>query len=215
MAFLLRNELGDGPPKRLKHVWFIRHGNSEFNAWRVQTAFCPWTRLCHCCCAPLTTFVEGLRDAPLSAKGEAQVARLRTELIAQKLPQAVDLVVASPLTRAIQTSLAFEGLLAASGKPLVVGLHRELVGSSCDIGAPSPTRHPLFLHVCCVVRCAPLSALSAPLPSPPPSAPLRSPLHPFLCSARPRCRHATQRAGTHLHWAGGHRPQLRRAVVGT
>jgi broad specificity phosphatase PhoE len=70
------------------------------------------------------------RDAPLSEEGLGQAQRLRREVASL----GVELVVISPLSRALQTALAaFEGL----GIPLLVQpLAREWLYTYCDVGRP-------------------------------------------------------------------------------
>ncbi|MEO5374856.1 MAG: phosphoglycerate mutase family protein [Alphaproteobacteria bacterium] len=93
-------------------VHLIRHGQSTFNA---ACAAVPWVD-------PM------LIDAPLSERGWREVAALRTRAPALE----VDLVVTSPLTRAIQTAL---GAFADGRAPIVVEpLLRESLESSCDVG---------------------------------------------------------------------------------
>jgi broad specificity phosphatase PhoE len=96
-------------------VHLIRHAQSTFNAAMADT---PWLD-------PM------IRDAPLSARGEAQAAALRGRAAAL----AVGLVVTSPLTRAIRTALAaFEGL----GVPILpLALCTEKVEASQDVGRPA------------------------------------------------------------------------------
>jgi broad specificity phosphatase PhoE len=71
-------------------------------------------------------------DPRLSAEGERQVAALRHRVAAL----AVEVVITSPLTRAIQTAL---GAFAGQGVPILVeALHREWLEHSGDVGrAPS------------------------------------------------------------------------------
>ena len=92
----------------------IRHAQSSFNAAMADT---PWID-------PM------IFDAPLSAKGERQAAALR-----HRVPGlAVELVVTSPLTRAIQTAL---GAFQDSGLPIRVHtLCAERVELSQDVGRP-------------------------------------------------------------------------------
>lgn len=98
-------------------VLCIRHGESTFNAaWRIDP-------------------VDPLHyDAPLSERGRDQVAQARAMLA--RYP--VEVVLCSPLTRALQTA---HGLFA--GHPTAPRIHlapllRERVENSCDIGrAPS------------------------------------------------------------------------------
>jgi broad specificity phosphatase PhoE len=100
-----------------KTIHLIRHGQSTFNVGYEALGVDPM-----------------LHDAPLSPLGYQQAAALRKTLAATSF----DLVVTSPLTRALQTCL---GIFDGRGIPyLVETLHREHRGSSCDIG-----RSPLEL----------------------------------------------------------------------
>ncbi len=91
----------------------IRHGESTFNARYRNDNVDPM-----------------LFDAPLSERGHAQVEAARLRL--RGTP--VDVVITSPLTRALQTSL---GIFADHpSKPAIVVEtgHRERLESSCDRG---------------------------------------------------------------------------------
>ena len=91
----------------------IRHGESTFNVLHEATGRDP-----------------GHIDAPLSERGHIQVATARAGL----REVSIELVVTSPLTRALQTTA---GIFADHpGRPqvLVELLHRECQESSCDIG---------------------------------------------------------------------------------
>lgn len=91
----------------------IRHGESTFNA------------------AYQATGVDPLHvDARLSETGLAQVAAARGAL----RPVAVELVVVSPLTRALQTALGLFGDHPSRPTILVEALHREHGNASCDVG---------------------------------------------------------------------------------
>ncbi len=92
-------------------VFLIRHGQSTFNEVFEATG------------------VDPLHfDARLTELGHRQVAAARA--YAQDLNP--DLVVLSPLTRAIETGL---GLFHPERAPIVVSpLHRERLGNSCDVG---------------------------------------------------------------------------------
>jgi broad specificity phosphatase PhoE len=99
-----------------KTVHLIRHGQSTFNAHMSLHGVDPM-----------------FFDAPLSKRGEEQVSALRSEVSAMP----VDLVVTSPFTRAIQTSL---GAFGTRGLPLVIEpLHREHLNASCDVGSSPDT----------------------------------------------------------------------------
>lgn len=91
-------------------VYLIRHGQSEFNA--VHTDGGP---------DPMTF------DAPLTQEGfrQAEAARAAVGDLG------IRLVLASPLTRAIQTALCiFDGLAPIR----IVAGHREHLQHSCDVG---------------------------------------------------------------------------------
>jgi broad specificity phosphatase PhoE len=95
-----------------KTIHLIRHGQSLFNA-----SFDTATRI-----DPM------LYDAPLSPAGRAQATSLRAE--AHGL--GAELILTSPLTRAIQTTLAAFGPDHAPIR--VEALHHERVEHSCDVG---------------------------------------------------------------------------------
>jgi glucosyl-3-phosphoglycerate phosphatase len=99
-----------------EYIYLIRHGQSTFNALFDLNR------------------VDPLHfDARLSQIGIEQVAAARQA--ASDIP--VDLVVVSPLTRAIQTAV---GLYGDATVPMVVtDLHRERLENSCDIGRSPST----------------------------------------------------------------------------
>ena len=96
-----------------KIVHCIRHGESTFNrAWRA-------------------TPVDPLHyDAPLSELGVEQVQRARATVAA--LP--VELVIISPLTRALQTAIGLFADHPHAPPMLVAHLARERCENSCDVG---------------------------------------------------------------------------------
>jgi len=96
-----------------KIVHCIRHGQSTFNAHFAEFGEDPLHF-----------------DAPLSELGQRQVAERAPEL----RQHAYELVVTSPLTRAIQTTLGLFGTHPAAPPVLVECLHREYLESSCDVG---------------------------------------------------------------------------------
>ncbi|GJE29475.1 histidine phosphatase family protein [Methylobacterium organophilum] len=91
----------------------IRHGESTFNAVHQATGRDP-----------------GHIDAPLSERGRRQVAAARGSL--RDIP--FELVVTSPLTRALQTTAGLFADHPAKPQVLVEVLHRECQESSCDVG---------------------------------------------------------------------------------
>jgi broad specificity phosphatase PhoE len=97
-------------------IFLIRHGQSTFNAAYEQTGVDPM-----------------LFDAPLSPLGVAQLEGARRQLAALPTP---DIILSSPLTRALQTAL---GLFGRDGTKIEVSnLHHERLECSCDVGR-SPT----------------------------------------------------------------------------
>jgi len=97
-----------------KLVDLIRHGQSTFNAAYAETQ-----------CDPLHY------DARLTPLGHAQVAAARATLRASDY----ELIVTSPFSRAIETTI---GLFGTAAAPILVeALHRERLESSCDIGRPA------------------------------------------------------------------------------
>lgn len=94
-----------------EYIYLIRHGQSTFNALFDLDP------------------VDPLHfDARLSQIGIEQVAAARQA--ASEIP--VDLVVVSPLTRAIQTAV---GLFGEADIPMIItDLHRERLENSCDVG---------------------------------------------------------------------------------
>ena len=93
-------------------IYFIRHGESEFNAVHNDGDKDPL-----------------IFDAPLTDKGRQQAQALRSRFIDLGIKR----VITSPLTRAIQTALCiFENIAPIS----VTEKHRELLTHSCDVGRP-------------------------------------------------------------------------------
>jgi len=93
-------------------IYLIRHGQSEFNAAYKDDGIDPM-----------------IFDAPLTEKGIQQAKNTRAAV----LDLGIKLVVASPLTRAIQTALhIFEGIAPIK---VLAGHHEHLV-HSCDVGQP-------------------------------------------------------------------------------
>lgn len=104
----------------------IRHGESTFNAAHRATGR-----------DPLHT------DARLTERGHAQVRSARARL--REIP--FELVVTSPLTRAIETTMGLFGEHPAAPQILVEVLHRECQESSCDVGRAASQIAAEFPHL--------------------------------------------------------------------
>lgn len=101
-----------------KRIHFIRHAQSAHNARAASATDERAVR-----------HDPTLRDAPLTALGQDQAKALTAEV---KVLRNIELVVSSPLTRAIQTTL-----VAFADHPaprLIEALHREKQENYCDIG---------------------------------------------------------------------------------
>lgn len=91
-------------------IHLIRHGQSTFNAHFEATGEDP------------IHF-----DARLTELGQSQVTAARQRLNGTRY----DLVIATPLTRAIQTA---QGIFGETAPIVISPLHREWLNSSCDVG---------------------------------------------------------------------------------
>ena len=94
-------------------ITLIRHGESTFNAAYPTAGADPM-----------------LFDAPLTERGHAQVAAARLTMRSRP----VEAVIASPLTRALQTALGIFGDHPSRPVISVEMGHRERLESSCDQG---------------------------------------------------------------------------------
>jgi broad specificity phosphatase PhoE len=91
-------------------IYLIRHGQSEFNAAHTPGGPDPMTF-----------------DAPLTQKGRQQAQDARAAIS----DLGIKLVIASPLTRAIQTAMCiFEDIAPIK----IMAEHREFLNHSCDVG---------------------------------------------------------------------------------
>ena len=104
----------------------LRHGESTFNAAHRATGQDP-----------------GHRDARLTERGQGQARAARERLAAVPF----ELVVTSPLTRAIETSAIVFGEHPAAPRVLVEVLHRECQESSCDVGRATSEIAREFPHL--------------------------------------------------------------------
>jgi glucosyl-3-phosphoglycerate phosphatase len=117
-----------------KKVMLIRHGTTEMNE---KLSFQPWGS---------RNFKDArLWDTVLSARGLSQAEALNTQLKKTVLPEEIQLIVASPLTRAIETAeLAFRGFPPEIPR-MVLPLARERLYLSSDVGvrrSTLQTRYP-------------------------------------------------------------------------
>ncbi|TMW66400.1 hypothetical protein Poli38472_004165 [Pythium oligandrum] len=106
-----------------KQLYCIRHGESQFNEWRTRSL---WT---------FSWIYERdpmILDPRLSAKGEQQVAKLYELIQSKNLHEKVEVIVVSPLTRAIQTAAG--GFKDATIPYQVEPSCREYLDTSSDIG---------------------------------------------------------------------------------
>jgi broad specificity phosphatase PhoE len=100
-----------------KTIHCIRHGESTFNAAYRETGIDPLHF-----------------DARLTAKGEGQVRQAAAAV--RDVPY--ELIVTSPLTRALQTTFGLFGNHRSASSIQIECLHRERLENSCDVGrAPS------------------------------------------------------------------------------
>jgi broad specificity phosphatase PhoE len=109
-----------------KIVHCIRHGQSTFNAHFLETGEDPLHF-----------------DAPLTELGLRQVEERAREL--RQYPY--EMVITTPLTRAIQTTLGLFGDHPAAPPIHVECLHREHLESSCDVGRPPSLLMQEFPHL--------------------------------------------------------------------
>jgi broad specificity phosphatase PhoE len=103
-----------------------RHGESTFNAAHRRGGGDP-----------------GLLDARLTPRGQAQAREARERL--KGIP--FELVVVSPLTRAIETAAILFGEHPNQPRVLVEVLHRECQESSCDVGRAASEIAAEFPHL--------------------------------------------------------------------
>src|SRR5690348_7655742 len=91
---------------------------------------------CTCCCDP------NIVDPPLSKVGHAQVRDVRERLDRDGFFAPIELVITSPLTRAIQTCM---GLFEGRNIPIIVTpLLSECMDTSGDIGTPATVLRQSF-----------------------------------------------------------------------
>lgn len=114
----------------VKEVFFVRHGQSEFNAWRKRQFFTPSQWLVS---DPM------IQDAVLTQVGHQQAIKQRTN--AAKLGD-IQLFVCSPLTRAVQTMRL---MFPDSTSPVILTpLVREKMNYACDVGQPTSSLRNMY-----------------------------------------------------------------------
>jgi broad specificity phosphatase PhoE len=101
-------------------IYLIRHGQSEFNAAHGPGLPDPM-----------------IRDAPLTAKGVEQARAARREVARL----GIRLVIASPLTRALQTA---QHIFGGTHEINVMVEPRERLEHSCDVGSPPDALRAAF-----------------------------------------------------------------------
>eukprot|EP00164_Ancoracysta_twista_P004467 GFYU01006025.1.p1 GENE.GFYU01006025.1~~GFYU01006025.1.p1 ORF type:complete len:489 (-),score=65.94 GFYU01006025.1:132-1598(-) len=121
----LRKSMLMNRPESQQHLFIIRHGESQYNEFRKKSIRNMY-KSCDIFRDPM------IYDAPLTTKGHQQVHALRKQVHELNLDKTVELVVVSPLTRALQTAV---GAFGECDIPFeVLALHRERTDTSCDVG---------------------------------------------------------------------------------
>lgn len=118
--FILQSHRGESVPK--KTVFLVRHGESLHNAQSLRWNGADYN-------SPLYI------DSSLTSTGEEQARAISVKIREMN----VDLIVTSPLTRAIQTMLLATRELNPKPAIVVNKLCCERLGASCDIGSASET----------------------------------------------------------------------------
>jgi len=138
IAALATASSASAEPALRRVVVLVRHGESEYNAAmrRKRTWVDPrfWFR----------GFDPGVRDAPLTERGEVQALALGRQIAAAQLVErlGVRICIVSPLSRALRTALlALRGHTVATEAmrqlPIVAcALAREIAASTADVGRP-------------------------------------------------------------------------------
>ena len=117
--------------KQQKSIFFVRHGQSEYNHWREQS----------CCNLPIFYLNKSTNyDPKLTEKGHKQAEKASETLISllNEHKITIDTVFVSPLTRALETFIHLEENLTQKNKELRVfamDLIRERMDFPCDIGS--------------------------------------------------------------------------------
>lgn len=119
-------------------IYAIRHAQSTYNKWSYKRIYTPWL---------WSTSDPMIEDAPLSEKGISQAKKLYHSV--RELREKVQLIICSPLSRAINTmQIAFPDVNCSI---IISPLVRERGDKLCDKGIPLPLlqeRYPQyeFMH---------------------------------------------------------------------
>ncbi|CCI46094.1 unnamed protein product [Albugo candida] len=125
----------DAPSSEPKVLYCIRHGESMYNEWRKRSLLnFSWIYVRD----PM------IFDSPLTSKGQKEAQLLCQKIKREDIHTKVQVIVCSPLTRAIQTALeAFKGCEI----PIVLEpLCREELGTACDVGSSPDELEKAFSH---------------------------------------------------------------------
>lgn len=112
-----------------KTIYFIRHAESEYNAYKKQLSV--WL-CCKCCFDPL------IYDPKLSPFGQTQLISLKNVLNDNGILNSIQVVLVSPLTRTLLTCLSvFDNIKQSKGEnvPIIVEpILTEILDTSADVG---------------------------------------------------------------------------------
>ena len=104
-------------------IYAIRHAQSTYNKWSFKRIYTPWL---------WTVSDPMIYDAPLSPAGIEQANELKLSL--NELSEKIELVICSPLSRAIHTmQIALPDIKCPV---IITPLIRERCDKTCDIGIP-------------------------------------------------------------------------------
>jgi broad specificity phosphatase PhoE len=127
------------PQDPRQHEGLGRRGSAEFPISAPRPGSLAISTIIHCIRHGQSTFnaayelepVDPLHwDAPLTELGREQARAAAAQV--RDVPY--ELIVTSPLTRALQTTLTLFGDHPSAGRIRVESLHRECLESSCDVG---------------------------------------------------------------------------------
>lgn len=118
----------------MPHVFFVRHGQSEWNAAKEENSV---YMCCFIVCSNFSRRDPMIFDSALTERGRAQALALAKQLYDLR----PDLVVSSPLTRALTTAELALSMLRQDINlvpvTIVCPLATEILLDSCDVGRPT------------------------------------------------------------------------------